>query len=59
MMKTNIIGSVIISLMLLALVGYAFSIGLSLEWNLYFKLGAIVIVIAAIISIAASGSDKT
>ena len=59
MQKTNIVGSVVISLVLLALVGYAFSIGLSLEWNFYFKLGGIVLIIAAIIGIAASGGDKT
>ena len=59
MLKTNILGSVFISLILLALVGYAFSIGLTLEWNLYFKLAGMVLIIAAIIGIASSSGDKT
>ncbi len=59
MLKTNILGSVFISLILLALVGYAFSIGLTLEWNMYLKLGGLILIIAAIIGIASSGGDKS
>ncbi|MDA2919209.1 hypothetical protein MYX76_06930 [Desulfobacterota bacterium AH_259_B03_O07] len=59
MLKTNILGSVIVSLILLALVGYAFSIGLTLEWNMYLKLGGLILIIAAIIGIASSGGDKS
>ena len=59
MLKTNILGSVIVSLILLALVGYAFSIGLTLEWNMYLKLGGLILIIAAIIGIASSGGDES
>lgn len=58
MLKTNIIGSTIISIILLAIVGYALSIGMSIDWNLYLKIGAVVLVIAAIIGIASTGGDK-
>ncbi|MGB7293580.1 MAG: hypothetical protein WBD99_15535 [Thermodesulfobacteriota bacterium] len=58
MLKTNIIGSTIISIILLAIVGYALSIGMSIDWKLYLKIGAVVLVIAAIIGIASAGGDK-
>jgi hypothetical protein len=58
MLKTNIIGSTIISIILLAIVGYALSIGVSIDWHLYIKIGAVVLVIAAIIGIASAGGDK-
>jgi len=59
MLKTNIIGSMVISIILLAIIGYALSIGMSINWNLYLKFGAVVLVIAAIIGIASAGGDKT
>ena len=58
MPKTNVIGSMIISLILLAIVGYALYIGISINWNLYIKIGAVVLIIAAIIGIASAGGDK-
>ena len=59
MLKTNIIGSMVISIILLAIIGYALSIGMTINWNLYIKIGAVVLVIAAIIGIASAGGDKT
>lgn len=59
MLKTNIVGSVIISLILLTLVGYAFYLGVKIDWSLYFKVAGVVIAIAAVIGIASSGGDKT
>ncbi|HEX9666536.1 MAG TPA: hypothetical protein VGA95_08285 [Thermodesulfobacteriota bacterium] len=58
MLKTNIIGSTIISIILLAIIGYALYVGMSINWNLYVKIGAVVLVISAIIGIAAAGGDK-
>ncbi|HXG30892.1 MAG TPA: hypothetical protein VNK81_04545 [Thermodesulfobacteriota bacterium] len=58
MLKTNVFGAVIICLILFTILGYLFSIGLSLDWRFYFKVLGIVAVIAAIIGIAASGGDK-
>lgn len=57
-MKTNILGSVIISIILLAIIGYALDVGMSIDWKLYTKIGAVVLVIAAIIGIASAGGDK-
>ncbi len=59
MLKTNIIGSVIISVIILALIGYALDVGMSIDWKLYTKIGAVVIAIAAIVGIASAGGDKT
>jgi len=59
MLKTNVVGAVIICLILFTILGYLFSIGLSLNWQFYFKVLGIVAVIAAVISIAASGGDKS
>jgi hypothetical protein len=59
MLKTNIIGSIVISIILLAIIGYALYVGMSINWNLYTKIGAVVLVIAAIIGIASAGGDKT
>jgi hypothetical protein len=58
MPKTNIIGSAIISIILLVIVGYALSIGMSIDWKIYAKIGAVVLIIAAIIGIASAGGDK-
>jgi hypothetical protein len=58
MPKTDVIGSMIISLILLAIIGYALYVGISINWNLYIKIGAVVLVIAAIIGIASAGGDK-
>ncbi|HEX9830530.1 MAG: hypothetical protein ACRENT_07030 [Thermodesulfobacteriota bacterium] len=58
MLKTNIVGSIIVCLVLLAILAYLFAIGLSLDWKFYFKVAGIVAVIAAIVGFAASGGDK-
>jgi hypothetical protein len=58
MLKTNVIGSIITSVILLAIIGYALYVGMSINWNLYVKIGAVVLVISAIIGIAAAGGDK-
>ena len=58
MLKTNIIGSAVISVILLAIIGYALYVGMSINWHLYIKIGAVVLVIAAIIGIASAGGDK-
>jgi hypothetical protein len=58
MLKTNVIGSIITSVILLAIIGYALYVGMSINWNLYIKIGTVVLVISAIIGIAAAGGDK-
>lgn len=59
MLKTNILGSVIISLILLSLVGYAFYLGAKVDWSLYFKVAGVVIAIATVVGIASSGGVET
>lgn len=58
MLKTNIVGSAVISIILLAIIGYALYVGMSIDWKLYIKIGAVVLVIAAIIGIASAGGDR-
>jgi hypothetical protein len=58
MPKTNVVGSMVISVILLAITGYALHVGISINWQLYIKIGAVVLVIAAIIGIASAGGDK-
>ncbi|HEX3035830.1 MAG TPA: hypothetical protein VHT73_12010 [Thermodesulfobacteriota bacterium] len=58
MLKTNVLGSLVICLILLAIVGYFISLGFNLNWSLYFKAAGVVAVIAAIISILAIGGDR-
>ena len=58
MLKTNVIGSIITSVILLAIIGYALYVGMSINWNLYIKIGTVVLLISAIIGIAAAGGDK-
>ncbi len=59
MLKTNPIGGSIICLVLLALIGYAFSRALTLDWKLYFTVAGIIILIAAITGFAAAGGNKS
>jgi len=58
--KTNIPGSIIVTLVLLALVGYAVSRVASPDsnWNLFFSLLGSIAVIAIVPSILAIGGDK-
>ncbi len=58
MSKTNPIGSVLVCLVLLMLIGYAFSLALSLDWRMYFKVAGIIIAIAALVGIVAAGGDR-
>ncbi len=58
MPKTNTIGSLLVCLVLIMLIGYAFSRALSLDWALYFKVSGIIIAIAALVGLLASGGDK-
>lgn len=59
MSKTNPIGSVLVCLLLLMLIGYAFSRALSLDWGMYFKVAGIIIAIAAIVGIVTAGGDSS
>ncbi|HEY7534506.1 MAG TPA: hypothetical protein VH878_01000 [Thermodesulfobacteriota bacterium] len=58
MSKTNLIGSSIICLVLLTLIGYAFSRALILDWRLYFTVAGIIVLVAAITGILASVGNK-
>jgi hypothetical protein len=58
MSKTNPIGSVLVCLVLLMLIGYAFSLALSLDWGMYFTVAGIIVAIAAIVGIVAAGGDR-
>lgn len=59
MSKTNPIGSALVCLVLLMLIGYAFSLAISLDWGMYFKAAGIIIAIAAIVGIVASGGERS
>lgn len=59
MSKTNPIGSVLVCLLLLMLIGYAFSRALSLDWGMYFKVAGIIIAIAAIVGIVTAGGNSS
>lgn len=51
MLKTNIPGGILIVLVVLGIIGYAFSLRLSLEWGFYFKMLGIVAVFAVLVSV--------
>ena len=51
MLKTNIIGSIFIILIVFALVGIGLSLRISIEWNNYFKILGIVAAVALTVSI--------
>ncbi|MCI0454919.1 MAG: hypothetical protein L0Y68_07995 [Candidatus Dadabacteria bacterium] len=59
MSKTNSIGSAVICLVLLSLIGYAFSRALVLDWRLYLTVAGIIVLIAAITGIVAAGGNKS
>lgn len=50
MLKKNIPGAIVVCLILFTFVGVGFYLGISLEWERYFKILGIVAVIAFIIS---------
>ena len=58
MLKTNVLGSLVVCLILLMIVGYFISLGFDLNWSLYFKAAGVIAVIAAIISLLSLGGDK-
>ena len=51
MLRTNIIGGVIIVLIVFALVAFAISLRISIEWTTYFKILGIVAIIAIAVSV--------
>ena len=51
MLKTNIIGGIVVILIVFALVGIGMSLRISLEWNNYFKILGIVAIVAAAVAI--------
>jgi len=51
MLKTNIIGSIVIILIVFALVGIGMSLRISIEWNNYFKILGIVAVVALAVAV--------
>lgn len=58
MLKTNIVGSMIICLILFTIVGYLISQGLTANWPVYLKYLGTVGVIALIVGIFARGGDS-
>jgi hypothetical protein len=58
MLKTNIIGSIIVCAIIFGVVGYFFSIGLKINWFLYFKVLGLIAAIAVITSIASLGKSN-
>ena len=51
MLKTNIIGSIVIILIVFALVGLGLYLRISIEWNNYFKILGIVAIVALAVSV--------
>ena len=62
MLKKNIVGAIFICLILFSFVGIGFYLGISINWDAYFKILAVVAVIAliisAIINTVPSGNSK-
>lgn len=62
MLKKNIPGAILVCLILFTFVGVGFYLGISLNWDAYFKYLAVVAVIAliisAIINTVPSGNSK-
>ncbi len=50
MLKTNLLGAIIVVVFILALVGYGISIRMSLDWGTYFKIIGIVAFISFLVS---------
>lgn len=59
MLKTNIIGSIIVCAILFTVIGYFFAIGLNLDWDMYFKTFGIIAILGVVISIASLGKCKS
>jgi len=58
MLKTNIIGSIIVCAILFGVIGYFFSLGIIINWLFYFKVLGIIAAIATITSIASLGKSN-
>ncbi len=62
MLKKNIPGAIVVCLILFTFVGIGFYLGISLDWERYFKILGIVAVVAfiisAIINTVPSGNSK-
>ncbi len=59
MLKTNVIGSLFVCIILFSIIGYFFSLGVNINWDQYFKVIGIIAAIAAITSIASFGRNKS
>jgi hypothetical protein len=51
MLRTNIIGSIFIIIIVFGLISFAISLRISLEWNNYFKIMGIVALVALAVSV--------
>jgi len=58
MLKTNIIGSIIVCAILFGVIGYFLSLGIIINWVLYAKVLGIIAAIATITSIASLGKSN-
>ena len=58
MLKTNIIGSIIVCAILFGVIGYFFSLGIVINWVLYAKVLGIIAALALITSIASLGKSN-
>ena len=59
MLKTNIIGAIIVCAILFGVIGYFFSIGLNLNWFLYAKVIGVIASLGIIISLASLGKSNS
>ena len=58
MLKTNIIGSIIVCAILFGVIGYFLSLGIHINWVLYAKVLGIIAALALITSIASMGKSN-
>lgn len=59
MLKTNVIGSLLVCIILFSIIGYFFSLGININWYAYAKVLGIIAAIAAITSIASYGRSNS
>jgi len=59
MLKTNIIGAIIVCAILFGVVGYFFSKGLNINWFLYAKVIGVIASLGIIISLASLGKSNS
>ncbi|MGQ0794039.1 MAG: hypothetical protein ACT4NX_08175 [Deltaproteobacteria bacterium] len=58
MLKTNILGSVLICSVLFSIIAYLFSLAIDINWPMYFRIVGVVAVIALIIAVLAREGGK-